>query len=82
MRAHLSEWHTGCSWRVSRHSRRHRGYVMRLIGDFIFFVLFVLFLLAWLVAWAAFHVVGGGVHLLLVVAVIWLLIHIFRRRTA
>jgi hypothetical protein len=55
---------------------------MRLIADFIFLVLFVVFLLAWLLVWAVFHLATGGVHLLLVIAVIWLIIHLFRRRTA
>ena len=54
---------------------------MRLIGDFIFLVLFVIFLGGWLIAWAAFHIAGGGIHLLLVLAVIWLVIHLFRRRS-
>ncbi|MBV8729761.1 MAG: hypothetical protein JO336_08120 [Acidobacteriia bacterium] len=53
---------------------------MRLIADFIFLVLFVIFLVGWLLAWAAFHVAGGGVHLLLVLAVIWLVIHFVRGR--
>jgi Family of unknown function (DUF5670) len=53
---------------------------MRLIADFIFLVLFFVFLFGWLIAWAAFHVAGGGVHLLLVLAVIWLIAHLFRRR--
>ena len=55
---------------------------MRLIGDFIFLVLFFVFVVGWLLAWAAFHVAGGGIHLLLVFAVIWLVIHLFRRRSA
>lgn len=55
---------------------------MRLIGDFIFLVLFFVFLVGWLLAWAAFHVVGAGVHLLLVFAVILLVIHFLRPRRA
>jgi hypothetical protein len=53
---------------------------MRLIADFIFLVLFFVLLVGWLVAWAAFHVAGGGIHLLLVLAVIFLISHFFRRR--
>jgi hypothetical protein len=53
---------------------------MRLIADFIFILLAIVFLLGWLIAWAAFHVAGGGVHLLLVLAVVWLIAHFFRRR--
>jgi len=52
---------------------------MRLIADFIFLFLFVIFLGGWLLAWAAFHIAGGAVHLLLVLAVIWLILHFVRR---
>lgn len=56
---------------------------MRLIADFFFIVLFVILLVAWLIVWAALHVAGGFVHLLLVFAVIALIIHFVRggRRT-
>ncbi len=53
---------------------------MRLIGDFIFLIIFFFLLLAWLFAWAAFHVAGGAIHLLLILAVIALVAHLFRRR--
>jgi hypothetical protein len=52
---------------------------VRLIGDFFFLVLFFILLIVWLVAWAAFHVAGGLIHLLLIVAVISLVIHFVRR---
>jgi Family of unknown function (DUF5670) len=55
---------------------------MRVIGDFIFLVLFFVLLAVWLVGWFAFHVAGGAIHLLLLVAVISLVIHLFRGRTA
>ena len=55
---------------------------MRLIADFIFLVLFFVFLVGWLIAWAAFHVAGGGIHILLVLAVIWLIVHFARHRRA
>lgn len=51
---------------------------MRLITDFIFILLFVVLLIGWLVAWAAFHVAGGLVHLLLIFAVIALILHFVR----
>jgi hypothetical protein len=54
---------------------------MRLIGDFIFLVLFFVLVVAWLMAWAAFHIAGGGIHLLLVLAVIFLVVHLFRGRS-
>ena len=53
---------------------------MRLFTDFIFLVLFVVLLVGWLLAWAAFHVAGGLVHILLIVAVISLIIHFLRAR--
>jgi hypothetical protein len=55
---------------------------MRLIGDFIFIVLFVVVLGAWLFIWAAMHVTGGAIHLLLVLAVIFLIMHFVRGRSA
>jgi Flp pilus assembly protein TadB len=58
---------------------RRKGY-MRLIADFIFLVLFLVFLVGWLLAWVAFHVTAGGIHILLAIAVIWLLVHLFRGR--
>ena len=54
---------------------------MRFLADFIFLVLFFVFVIGWLLAWAAFHVAGGGIHILLVLAVVWLLAHFMRRRT-
>ena len=41
-------------------------------------VLFVL----WLLGFLAFHVTGGFIHILLVLAVIALVIHLFRGRSA
>jgi hypothetical protein len=55
---------------------------MRFLADFFFLVLFVIFLAGWFIAWVAFHVTGGAIHLLLVLAVVWLLVHLFRRRAA
>ncbi len=55
---------------------------MRLIADFIFLILFFVLLIGWLIAWAAFHVAGGMIHLLLIIAVIALIIHFFRGRRA
>lgn len=54
---------------------------MRVIGDFIFLLLFLVLVAGWLLAWAAFHVAGAGIHLLLVLAVIFLIVHFFRGRS-
>jgi hypothetical protein len=53
---------------------------MRFIADSIFLMLFFVLGICWLIAWAAFHVAGGGIHLLLVVAVIFLIVHFVRGR--
>jgi uncharacterized membrane protein (DUF485 family) len=53
-----------------------------MIRDFIFLVLFFVLLGVWLVGWLAFHVAGGLIHLLLIIAVISLVIHLFRGRPA
>ena len=46
----------------------------------MFLVLFIILLFAWLLGWTAFHVAGGLIHLLLVIAVTSLLVHFFRGR--
>lgn len=52
---------------------------MNLLRDFLFIVLFFLLLIGWLLAWVAFHVAGGFIHLLIVFAVIALILHFVRR---
>jgi uncharacterized membrane protein (DUF485 family) len=46
----------------------------------MFFVLFVVLLLAWLLGWVGFHIAGGLIHLLLIVAFIALILHFVRGR--
>ncbi len=53
---------------------------LRLLSDFFFLVLFFVLLIVWLLAWAAFHVAGGFIHILIVIAVISLIIHFVRGR--
>lgn len=48
----------------------------------IFFLLFLFFLIDWIVFLAVLHVVGGGVNLLLALAILFLIIHFVRRRRA
>ena len=48
----------------------------------MFLGLFIVLLVAWLFGWAAFHVAGGLIHLLLIVAVISLVVHFVRGRRA
>jgi hypothetical protein len=51
---------------------------MRLLTDFFFLFMFFVLVVVWLMAWAAFHIAGGAIHLLLVVALISLLFHFMR----
>jgi hypothetical protein len=55
---------------------------MRALADFIFLVLFFIALAAWIVLWAALHIAGGAIHVLLIIAVIFLIMHLFRGRRA
>ena len=44
----------------------------------MFLILFIVLLVAWLMGFFAFHVAGGLIHLLIVVAVISLIVHLVR----
>ena len=55
---------------------------MRVLADFLFLILFIVLLVGWLIAWAAMRVAGGGIHLLLVLAVVFLIVHLVRGRRA
>jgi hypothetical protein len=55
---------------------------MRLIGDFLFLIVFFLLIGVWLVMWIGLHLAGGMIHLLLIIAVISLVLHLFRGRRA
>jgi hypothetical protein len=46
--------------------------------DFIFLFLFFILAAVWLVGWLAFHVAGGLIHLLLIIALISLVLHFVR----
>lgn len=48
----------------------------------MFMTLFVVLLVMWLLGFLAFHVAGGLIHLLLIVALISLVMHFFRGRSA
>jgi hypothetical protein len=48
----------------------------------MFMVLFVVLLIMWLMGFFAFHVAGGLIHLLLIIALISLVMHLFRGRSA
>ena len=46
----------------------------------LFLILGIVLFVAWVLAWVAFHVAGGLIHLLLLVAVISLIVHFARGR--
>jgi hypothetical protein len=47
-------------------------------GDAVFLILFFVLLVLWVLGFLAFHVAGGLIHLLLIVAVISLVLHLVR----
>lgn len=47
----------------------------------MFLVLFFVFLAAWVFGWLLFHVAGGLIHALLIVAILSLVWHFVRPRT-
>jgi len=55
---------------------------MRLLSDFLFLILFFALLGVWLFMWIGLHLAGGMIHLLLVIAVIALIMHLVRHRSA
>lgn len=46
----------------------------------MFLIAFIVLVVAWALGWFAFHVAGGLIHILLVVAVISLIVHFVRGR--
>jgi Family of unknown function (DUF5670) len=48
----------------------------------MFLALFIVFVLCWIFGWLVFHIAGGLIHALLVVAVIALVWHFVRPRAA
>ena len=48
----------------------------------MFMTLFVVLLVLWLLGFFAFHVASGLIHLLLIIAIISLVMHFFRGRSA
>jgi hypothetical protein len=55
---------------------------LRLISDFLFLILFFMLIGVWLVMWIGLHLAGGLIHLLLLIAVISLVLHLVRGRSA
>jgi Family of unknown function (DUF5670) len=51
---------------------------MNLLRSAAFLVIALILFIVWLVSWTAFHVAGGLIHLLLVIAVIAVILHFVR----
>jgi len=45
----------------------------------MFLVLFFILLIMWIMGFLAFHIAGGLIHLLIIIAIISLILHIVRR---
>jgi hypothetical protein len=75
---HLPKADPGRYW---RHKERRR-ISNREVVTAMFLILFIVLLLAWVLGFLAFHVAGGLIHLLLIVAVISLIVHFMRGRSA
>ena len=52
-----------------------------MLRDFLFLILFFVLLGIWATSWLAFHIAGGMIHLLLVLALVFLIVHLFRGRS-
>ncbi len=46
----------------------------------LFLVLFIVLIAVWVLGWLAFHVAGGLIHIVLIVAAISLIVHFARGR--
>ena len=75
-------WYESCSI-VDEAGQGHTGSERDgMIRDFVFLILFFVLLGVWFTGWLAFHIAGGMIHLLLILAVVFLIVHFFRRRVA
>ncbi len=55
---------------------------MRILTDFLFLAIFFILFATWAFAWLAFHVVSGAIHILLGLAVVFLILHLVRGNAA
>jgi hypothetical protein len=55
---------------------------MRILTDFAFLLIFFVLFATWAFAWLAFHVVSGGIHVLLGLAVVFLIVHLMKGSAA
>jgi hypothetical protein len=66
--------------RVSQAKRSVVSFNKDIERRLMFLILFGVLVVAWLVGWGALHVAGALIHLLLVVALIFLVLHFMRGR--
>jgi len=66
------------SRRQARQPSTHGDRDHRIQGAPMFIGLFLVLLVAWVMGWTVFHVAGGLIHLLLVIALISLVLHFVR----
>lgn len=50
--------------------------------DEMLLILGIILFVVWILGWTAFHIAGGLIHLLLILAVISVIVHFFRGRRA
>jgi hypothetical protein len=72
----------GAAGATTRPSREGPKLANRAKEIFMFLTLFVILMVMWLLGFFAFHVAGGLIHILLIVAVISLVAHLFMGRSA
>ncbi len=53
-----------------------------MLRDLAFIFLFFILLISWLIFWLAVHITSGFIHILIALAVIFLILHFVRRRPA
>jgi hypothetical protein len=49
-------------------------------GFHMFLALFIILAIIWLICWLALHITVGAIHILIALAVIALIVHLFRGR--
>jgi hypothetical protein len=59
-----------------------RVHIQEAGGNGMFLIIFFILLVLWLLGFAAFHVAGGLIHILLILAVISIVVHLFQGRRA
>jgi hypothetical protein len=87
MFAGRARWQVALFGSAAQTSRHHPGGaatppmpVLERKETVMLLAIFAVLVVVWLLGWGAFHVAGGLIHLLLIVAVVFLVLHFVRRR--